>query len=84
MRRDAAALLKVASNSSPASVVRRLRNDACESVIGSPALFHSSGGRSSGAILRRRGRSSEALCPPKPIELESAVLIGCARASLGT
>ena len=48
IRRDAAALLKVASNSSPASVERRLRNDACESVIGSPALFHSSGGRSRG------------------------------------
>jgi len=28
--------------------VRRLRKEACESVIGSPALFHSSGGRSVG------------------------------------
>src|SRR5207302_348640 len=46
--RTAAALLRLASNSWPASAERRLRNDAWDSVIGSPALFHSSGGRSSG------------------------------------
>src|SRR5439155_14138601 len=48
IRRDAAALLRLASKSWPASAERRLRNDAWDSVIGSPALFHSSGGRSSG------------------------------------
>src|SRR5207249_10543835 len=67
IRREAAALLRLGSKASPASSERRLRNEACDSVIGSPALFHSSGGRSSGfgirdlraapvPVPRRRGR----------------------------
>jgi hypothetical protein len=57
MRLEAAALLRLWSNSTPASAESRLRKEACESVIGSPALFHSSGGRS-GAFGTRAYRCS--------------------------